>query len=215
MKPKTSNLSSNIVFGEPGTELKFAIPPYVDGRVLLDVCIKNGQTSKGTSKWIHLYVTDETGVFKLYQTSHFGLYCVGDVRLRPDDEDKAIPVVKLKYCGNISAVTEFSEADTLEKWLKETLDALPDTCQICYCAIEKDCQEYWKRTLRRLLRVVTPYRHHPEFANFRVDFPPPANAVQAEAQMPVRIRLSKEDWLRQHYPELSELPKWRFPAVAG
>jgi hypothetical protein len=28
-------------------------------------------------------------------------------------------------------------------------------------------------------------------------------------------RLSKEDWLRQNYPEMSELPKWRFPSVAG
>jgi hypothetical protein len=29
------------------------------------------------------------------------------------------------------------------------------------------------------------------------------------------IRLSKEEWLRQHYPEMKELPKWRFPSVAG
>lgn len=27
-----------------------------------------------------------------------------------------------------------------------------------------------------------------------------------------RIRLSKEDWLKANYPELKELPKWRFPA---
>jgi hypothetical protein len=31
----------------------------------------------------------------------------------------------------------------------------------------------------------------------------------------LKPRLSKEDWLRQHYPELSELPKWRFPAMVG
>jgi hypothetical protein len=29
------------------------------------------------------------------------------------------------------------------------------------------------------------------------------------------VRLSKEDWLKKNYPELKELPKWRFPAVAG
>jgi hypothetical protein len=29
--------------------------------------------------------------------------------------------------------------------------------------------------------------------------------------VPVSPRLSKEDWLRTHYPDLQELPKWRFP----
>jgi hypothetical protein len=29
------------------------------------------------------------------------------------------------------------------------------------------------------------------------------------------VRLSKEDWLRQHYPDLKELPKWRFPAMVA
>jgi hypothetical protein len=28
-------------------------------------------------------------------------------------------------------------------------------------------------------------------------------------------RLSKEDWLKAHYPELKELPKWRFPRLAA
>jgi hypothetical protein len=28
------------------------------------------------------------------------------------------------------------------------------------------------------------------------------------------VRLSKEEWLRQHYPEITELPKWRFPNMA-
>jgi hypothetical protein len=32
---------------------------------------------------------------------------------------------------------------------------------------------------------------------------------------PVHVRLSKEDWLKANYPELKELPKWRFPSVAG
>jgi hypothetical protein len=36
------------------------------------------------------------------------------------------------------------------------------------------------------------------------------------AKIPVASRMTKAEWLRQHYPELSELPKWRFPAmVAG
>jgi hypothetical protein len=39
------------------------------------------------------------------------------------------------------------------------------------------------------------------------------------ANKPVKVavapRLSKEDWLRQNYPGMTELPKWRFPAVAG
>jgi hypothetical protein len=30
-----------------------------------------------------------------------------------------------------------------------------------------------------------------------------------------RIRLSKEDWLKANYPGMTELPKWRFPSVAG
>jgi hypothetical protein len=40
---------------------------------------------------------------------------------------------------------------------------------------------------------------------------------QGKTARPVQhttLRLSKEDWLKQHYPELSELPKWRFPAAA-
>jgi hypothetical protein len=37
-----------------------------------------------------------------------------------------------------------------------------------------------------------------------------ASATPSKLSVPV-IRLSKKDWLRQHYPELSELPKWRFP----
>jgi hypothetical protein len=32
---------------------------------------------------------------------------------------------------------------------------------------------------------------------------------------PARKPLSKEDWLRQNYPEMSELPKWRFPALVA
>jgi hypothetical protein len=36
------------------------------------------------------------------------------------------------------------------------------------------------------------------------------------AKKRVPKRLSKEDWLKKNYPELTELPKWRFPAmVAG
>jgi hypothetical protein len=31
----------------------------------------------------------------------------------------------------------------------------------------------------------------------------------------VAPRLSKEEWLKQNYPHLSELPKWRFPGLAG
>lgn len=31
---------------------------------------------------------------------------------------------------------------------------------------------------------------------------------------PAQVRLSKKDWLRQHYPDMQELPKWRFPAMA-
>jgi hypothetical protein len=33
--------------------------------------------------------------------------------------------------------------------------------------------------------------------------------------VPAQPRLSKEDWLRQNYPELSELPKWRFPGMVA
>jgi hypothetical protein len=29
-----------------------------------------------------------------------------------------------------------------------------------------------------------------------------------------RVILSKEDWLKVNYPEMSELPKWRFPGMA-
>jgi hypothetical protein len=32
---------------------------------------------------------------------------------------------------------------------------------------------------------------------------------------PSKTRLSKEDWLKANYPEMSELPKWRFPGLAG
>jgi hypothetical protein len=28
-------------------------------------------------------------------------------------------------------------------------------------------------------------------------------------------RLSKEEWLKQNYPEMSELPKWRFPGMVA
>jgi hypothetical protein len=36
------------------------------------------------------------------------------------------------------------------------------------------------------------------------------------ARRVVTPRLSKEDWLKQNYPGLTELPKWRFPSlVAG
>jgi hypothetical protein len=34
-----------------------------------------------------------------------------------------------------------------------------------------------------------------------------------EKHIPTVSRLSKEEWLRQHYPDLRELPKWRFPAL--
>jgi hypothetical protein len=42
--------------------------------------------------------------------------------------------------------------------------------------------------------------------------------VQIPVTPPVRVmskRLSKEEWLKEHYPEMSELPKWRFPGLAG
>jgi hypothetical protein len=40
--------------------------------------------------------------------------------------------------------------------------------------------------------------------------------IESEPVMPpARVRLSKEDWLKQNYPEMTELPKWRFPGVAG
>jgi hypothetical protein len=39
--------------------------------------------------------------------------------------------------------------------------------------------------------------------------------IPATEQPPAPVvRLSKEEWLKQHYPEMTELPKWRFPACA-
>jgi hypothetical protein len=45
-----------------------------------------------------------------------------------------------------------------------------------------------------------------DYLDFSEDYAQPATKTVA------RPRLSKEDWLKQNYPELSELPKWRFPA---
>jgi hypothetical protein len=41
-----------------------------------------------------------------------------------------------------------------------------------------------------------------------------ANFAEALPTLKV-VRLSKEEWLKQHYPGMTELPKWRFPAMAG
>jgi hypothetical protein len=41
------------------------------------------------------------------------------------------------------------------------------------------------------------------------------NPLPATSERQAPVRLSKEDWLKQNYPELSELPKWRFPGLAG
>jgi hypothetical protein len=35
-----------------------------------------------------------------------------------------------------------------------------------------------------------------------------------KARIATAPRLSKEDWLKANYPEMTELPKWRFPVMA-
>jgi hypothetical protein len=55
-------------------------------------------------------------------------------------------------------------------------------------------------------RSIQPY---PLFQWIEEFFPSP------KVVAPTLPRLSKDDWLRQHYPELSELPKWRFPCVSA
>jgi hypothetical protein len=54
-------------------------------------------------------------------------------------------------------------------------------------------------------RAYYPDRFTDIIASKQVDNTPPRQYIP---------RLSKEDWLRQNYPELSELPTWRFPAHA-
>jgi hypothetical protein len=43
---------------------------------------------------------------------------------------------------------------------------------------------------------------------------PPDGYIPTVPIIPVK-RLSKEDWLKQNYPGMTELPKWRFPGLAG
>jgi hypothetical protein len=51
-----------------------------------------------------------------------------------------------------------------------------------------------------------------DFLDLSAESEPVAEPVIAA---PPRVRLSKEDWLKANYPEMSELPKWRFPGMVG
>jgi hypothetical protein len=54
------------------------------------------------------------------------------------------------------------------------------------------------------------YEPAPEWFEANWHPPKPVSPV-----IPLKPRLSKEDWLRKNYPEMQELPKWRFPGVAA
>jgi hypothetical protein len=43
----------------------------------------------------------------------------------------------------------------------------------------------------------------------------PSRHRNVSARPKSKPRLSKEDWLKQNYPGMTELPKWRFPGLAG
>jgi hypothetical protein len=42
-----------------------------------------------------------------------------------------------------------------------------------------------------------------------------SSATEEQIKPNAVVRMSKEDWLKANYPEMTELPKWRFPSVTG
>jgi hypothetical protein len=103
----------------------------------------------------------------------------------------------------------------LEKWYEEHRQEYKFLCCRLAKPSEKDSVE------ADVVRYFLPENKLPGLVLSNVLIPTPTD-MQGNPYYdypspvpPAAPRLSKEDWLKANYPEMSELPKWRFPAVAA
>jgi hypothetical protein len=113
-------------------------------------------------------------------------------------------------------ITPFLERATY-LWSEEATESVD------YCEIHFNANYRYQKALRGLIDAGVGAWHYltPDRLQ-EVNMLPLSSEVREAkrkaAKQPVvsvKPRLSKEDWLKANYPELKELPKWRFPGLAG
>jgi hypothetical protein len=179
------------------------VPKDVLGRVLMDIALVNPAEKHG----IQLYLTESKTCLNVWQNDW-----------HTDNHDETV--------SNVDHVTTY-DAHLVDPNARETIrnnavfmvkGLLDGFCRcgyvLLYCGKQDAELPAWaKDAIKEIWEASQnlPILLHDTWIS-EVEFPGQDRWIDEELSRP---RLSKEQWLKANYPELSELPKWRFPAMAG
>jgi hypothetical protein len=199
------------VYGELALNIKTILPVW--NKIHLDLHFVATLEESGKSRQnvkLHLYSLDRRTSGRRLRAKHLGTLPFPATMLTSlgkEAADAQSAVIKRFIWG------EF------EKWWGEQ-DKDKRECE--YCEILHGTvinQELSELFLPEFAMPGTGEMVYPEFMHTKIPTglygSPDVPYVSPIPKAAPVVRLSKEDWLKQHYPEMSELPKWRFPSVAG
>jgi hypothetical protein len=190
------------------------LPDGVHGRVLASIQfshhslsgrqVKNFILTHGTDSRLHVFVCER----------FFGK------QLAPDPADLWGLTMELKraFHGRMS-IKDFnkSASETITAFFDTTLlkylNEVPGHYSFDFCEVENESvvDREFRNLIQDLLHSVDAIE---EPVNF-VSFSKLIDRQGGGTPLPVKVgqpRLSKEEWLKQHYPDLIKLPTWRFPS---
>jgi hypothetical protein len=182
-------------------------PKFVKGKPLAHVCLYR-QSEQGLMEYRHIFVTRVAGKGKqIYVDTANGndssnLTPLSTARIETDSEHKAKYPVALKN-------------EVIDKFDSELNKLVRDKYRIISC-------EWFSTNLNTIVHEIVNHCKasvtDPGAVFCHVRLAKSGEGVQKTTPKPTRKvtkRLSKEDWLKQNYPGMTELPKWRFPSIAG
>jgi hypothetical protein len=191
-----------------------ALPKGVVGTYMLDLClwrlkIKRPNAAlhrmKNTHQHYHFIVTQKNE--KVYT-----LYLLAELH-----QNKMRILRKL----DLAIAPRFDFRISIWKWLRKMVSPLQAKgCTGVYCELTGTNAQAKKSALIDSLyslfggEFCLPGENE-VIRTTIVDEVPSYVAPTVEVGRSVRKALSKEEWLKQHYPELTELPKWRFPGMVA
>jgi hypothetical protein len=183
-----------------------AFPKFVKGKPMLHVCLQR-QSNQGLLVFRHIYVARSSGRVKRIHvvtaegndSSNLAPLNTYDVETYDEFKDLAVKILHNKVKANFDAgFNQFM----LENFSIKYCEWFTCSHMTLVHKIVEKCKAG--------SQIVGAVFRHVRLAKSDGQTQKKTGKSAGKAQK----RLSKEDWLKQNYPEMSELPKWRFPSMS-
>jgi hypothetical protein len=202
------------------------IPDEVKGLVVLDLCARYAKTKRKSTRTCNLFVTYDTEAIN--PDCSFWIFVVDEAkgssgfrqtvgRYRLGEISESHVDIKVQNIMN-ERIRNGYKIEYFEQYHYLPQPEQPATLTEAAERAAGAARIYVPNPFLESGSTVIPT---PEWFPIIVDAPMPAQffidykPTQTTSRPVSQPRLSKADWLRQHYPEMTELPKWRFPGMAG